>query len=870
MLKQTITRTHRQSSVVLPLIFAFAGSLAAQIIEPRIVSETLPSGSLMQIKMELTSPHPILTGGARFEMDSSFSGFDGVSVFSPNGDAYGAALLRGQTFTANIVSPQASLGTQLDYPFLVVASRIKAGIAAGTQIPINFSPNFVLNAPGGTPYTYVVTNGILTIGGSISVDNVIPGGGVLAAGTTVRILGTGFTPTTQLAPGTLLINNFRYVSPTELNFEMGQTASITGQRLRVKNPANNNEVVYFSYLRAVNLGASGRTLLNGVHPIFQEATSFTSAALTVPAAPSVGFIALALQNSGSAQTVVQLQLVSAGGSLLGSTSVTMPGGTRWARTLDELFNSAPPTGSTVRIVSPLAIKAMGLSGDESAGDVTAFLAAAATPPPTITLTPSPASLQFAYQIGAAAPANQSVGLSTSGGAAAYSASSNASWLTVSLPNGQAPATLSVSVNPAGLAAGQYNGAITVDALGAAAVTIPVTLNVTAGSGGGGGTQSVGLRFVPVTPCRLVDTRLSPGPFGAPGLAAGSARAFALPQSNCGIPAGALAYSLNVTVVPTGPLGYLTIWPTGAAQPLVSTLNSLDGRIKANAALVPAGVGGSVSVFSTGATELVLDVNGYFVDAATSPQALVFFPLTPCRVADTRSAAGPLGAPVLAGGAVRSFPVLSANCGVPANAQAYSLNSTVVPNGPLGYLTLWPTGQAQPLVSTLNALTGAVVANAAIVPAGPGGSISAFVTSQTHLVLDINGYFAPAGAANAQRFFTVTPCRLADTRLAVGEFGGSVLAAGQQRSYRLPLAGCGLPSTAAAYSVNATVVPVTTLGYLTLWPSGTAQPLVSTLNAFDDPIVANAAIVPAGTDAAVSSFATNATELILDTNGYFAP
>ncbi len=284
MLKHTITRTHRQSSVVLPLIFAFAGSLAAQIIEPRIVSETLPSGSLMQIKMELTSPHPIVTGGARFEMDSSFSGFDGVSVFSPSGDAYGAALLRGQTFTANIVSPQASLGTQLDYPFLVVASRIKAGIAAGTQIPINFSPNFVLNAPGGTPYTYVVTNGILTIGGSISVDNVIPGGGVLAAGTTVRILGTGFTPTTQLAPGTLTISNFRYVSPTELNFEMGQTASITGQRLRVKNPANNNEVVYFSYLRATTIGASGRTLLNGVHPIFQEATSYTSAALTVPPA----------------------------------------------------------------------------------------------------------------------------------------------------------------------------------------------------------------------------------------------------------------------------------------------------------------------------------------------------------------------------------------------------------------------------------------------------------------------------------------------------------------------------------------------------------------------------------------------------------
>ncbi len=211
-----------------------------------------------------------------------------------------------------------------------------------------------------------------------------------------------------------------------------------------------------------------------------------------------------------------------------------------------------------------------------------------------------------------------------------------------------------------------------------------------------------------------------------------------------------------------------------------------------------------------------------------------------------------------------------NCGVAANAQAYSINATVVPSGPLGYLTLWPTGQAQPLVSTLNALTGGIVANAAIVPAGTNGSISAFVTNASHLVLDINGYFAPPGAANAQRFFAVTPCRLLDTRNATGEFGGPVLAASQVRSYRLPLSTCNLSGTAAAYSLNATVVPTTGLGYLTLWPTGTAQPLVSTLNAVGDAIVANAAIVPAGTAGGVSSFVTNETALILDTNGYFAP
>jgi len=95
-----------------------------------------------------------------------------------------------------------------------------------------------------------------------------------------------------------------------------------------------------------------------------------------------------------------------------------------------------------------------------------------------------------------------------------------------------------------------------------------------------------------------------------------------------------------------------------------------------------------------------------------------------------------------GGQTRSFALPTSNCGVPANAQAYSLNATVVPSGPLGYLTLWPTGQAQPLVSTLNALDDTVVANAAIVPAGTAGAISSYVTSMTHLIIDANGYFAP--------------------------------------------------------------------------------------------------------------------------------
>jgi hypothetical protein len=146
------------------------------------------------------------------------------------------------------------------------------------------------------------------------------------------------------------------------------------------------------------------------------------------------------------------------------------------------------------------------------------------------------------------------------------------------------------------------------------------------------------RFVPITPCRVADTRNSTGAFGGPSIAGGASRDFIIPNGACGVPSTALGYSFNVAVVPAGALAYLTLWPTGQARPGTSTLNSLDGRIKSNAAIVSAGTAGAVSVFASDTTNVILDINGYFVPA-TDPTALAFYPITPCRIADTRTATG---------------------------------------------------------------------------------------------------------------------------------------------------------------------------------------------------------------------------------------
>jgi YVTN family beta-propeller protein len=389
-----------------------------------------------------------------------------------------------------------------------------------------------------------------------------------------------------------------------------------------------------------------------------------------------------------------------------------------------------------------------------------------------------------------------------------------------------------------------------------------------------GASSDPLQFFPLTPCRVVDTRQGYGGLGGPYLPANSSRSFALPQSpNCNVPANAIAYSVNVTVVPMQrTLNYLTAWPTGEAQPLISTLNSSDGRVKANAAIIPAGSGGAISVYVTDPTEVIVDIDGYFQTPDPSLPTLQFYPVLPCRIADTRNSHYPegLGPPSLSAGVERDFPVLNASSCFPPGAApaAYSFNITAVPHGPLGYLTVWPTGDDQPVVSTLNAPTGAVTANAAIVPAGSAGEISMFAYNDTDVVIDVSGYFATPGTGGLS-LYPSFPCRVIDTRSSGGAFSGQ-----RNPPINVAASACNIPSTAQEYVFNATAVPVGSLGYLTLWSDGDEQPYVSTLNANDGKVTSNMAIEGNNTagnhSGKIDAYAYGTTNLILDISSYFAP
>jgi hypothetical protein len=123
--------------------------------------------------------------------------------------------------------------------------------------------------------------------------------------------------------------------------------------------------------------------------------------------------------------------------------------------------------------------------------------------------------------------------------------------------------------------------------------------------------SAATAFNTVTPCRLLDTRSASGPLGAPALGALASRSF-VASGSCGIPSGAVAISVNVTVANPTVAGDLVAYPNGEAAPGTSTISFRAGRTRANNALVYLAGDGSFLVTNraAGSLDLVVDVNGY--------------------------------------------------------------------------------------------------------------------------------------------------------------------------------------------------------------------------------------------------------------------
>src|SRR6476659_1213722 len=135
----------------------------------------------------------------------------------------------------------------------------------------------------------------------------------------------------------------------------------------------------------------------------------------------------------------------------------------------------------------------------------------------------------------------------------------------------------------------------------------------------------------------------------------------------------------------------------------------------------------------------------------------FVGVAPCRVADTRGNGAPIQGGIFGNSTERTWD-LTGICGIPAGAEAISVNFTVVsaPGIPAGsFLLTWPTGGAPPPTAVMTYGPNQILSNAAIVVLGTGDAIEVNVSGSTHIIMDVNGYWAPIAAGIFQNNNTST-------------------------------------------------------------------------------------------------------------------
>ena len=235
-------------------------------------------------------------------------------------------------------------------------------------------------------------------------------------------------------------------------------------------------------------------------------------------------------------------------------------------------------------------------------------------------------------------------------------------------------------------------------------------------------------FTGRTPVRVLDTRTTVG--GHPGtLGARATLTLTVP----GLPVGATAVALNVTVTNPSAAGNLTVYPGGASLPLASNLNYLAGQTVPNMVLVPLGPGNTVTFFnSAGTVNVIADVLGSYAPGTGGG----FTGGTPVRVLDTRTTVG--GHPGTLG--ARATLTLTVP-GLPVGATAVALNVTVTNPSAASTLTVYPGGASLPLASNLNYLAGQTIPNMVLVPVGPGNTVTFYNSAGTvNVIADLAGYF----------------------------------------------------------------------------------------------------------------------------------
>ncbi len=367
-------------------------------------------------------------------------------------------------------------------------------------------------------------------------------------------------------------------------------------------------------------------------------------------------------------------------------------------------------------------------------------------------------------------------------------------------------------------------------------------------------------FTPLEPARFADSRNMPtfdNQYRNTGPRAGGTTWEIAVAGRNGVPLGATAAIVNLTVLNGVGPGFATVYPCGVL-PTASSVNYVPGAVEPNEVIAKLSPRGSICVYTLTTADVIVDVVGHVTDST-------YHPLTPRRYADSRAETtfdGKYRATGRRRGGTTWEIQIAGRGGVPASAVTAALNVTVTGGIGPGFATLYPCGE-RPVASSLNYDVGITRPNELVAKLSPDGMICVYTLTDVDVIVDVVGY-----AGDVVGFTPLTPIRVADSR-DESTVDNQYRNTGRRRggtTWEIPIEGrAGLRSVESVIA-NITVTDALAPGFVTVYQCG-ARPVVSSLNYFVGTTRPNETIAKLSADGKLCVFTSASAHIIVDVVGF---
>jgi hypothetical protein len=469
----------RNLQVVFLALLSNIASAANPTITLQVSSETAPAGGYAQFKFYLTEPARISSAGISIQFDPSIFGSpSSIAAFSATGDQIGWA----STYTPQIgvyaFSQSASLGQLPDLPIFVVTVPVLATAKPGASSSITGdSTEPTWQDQQGNTYTVNVNPGTFTVGGALSVQNVIPGAGLVATGRFISIQGTGFDATTTVAIDGVSVASTHLVGTQQIDVTLGGATEMNGKHVHIGEPAG--EQVDFFASAQIDYSAAAPGTAKGFSVILPLSYPLmTSADWQID--PSGDYWTSCLQNPNNSPVTANFYIIGPGEQFTIQSVIIPPYG-------EYVTSSVGFGGNYMTVSAPIRLAELYTNFESESSSLFPAAPLTSLGELGVQFSSPPGPVVFNWQLGTPAPQPLRLGVLSDFPISVSISAGAQSFLQVTPLNGPFGASLAVTPLVSNLSVGTYAGTVTITPqlppdlmpFGPGSVSFGVTLDVTA-------------------------------------------------------------------------------------------------------------------------------------------------------------------------------------------------------------------------------------------------------------------------------------------------------------------------------------------------------------------------------------------------------